>query len=202
MSSPVSRGRVGSARASRGPARPAVGASASTSSYEEQRRLYEQIANGPCAAESAFPLVDDSGALTGPFDAMLLTPALGDALQALGSALRFSGRLAERAREIAIMLVAYHADSAFEIYAHEAVGRRSGLTDHDLEQLAAHEVPASADAVEAAVCQVARRLLTHQDLDDQTYETVRELLGDEGIFELCTLVGYYSMLAVQLKVFS
>jgi 4-carboxymuconolactone decarboxylase len=57
----------------------------------EQYALYEKIALGPRAAESAFPFVDQAGALTGPFDAMLLNPVLGDALQALGSALRFGG---------------------------------------------------------------------------------------------------------------
>lgn len=168
---------------------------------DEQQYLYDVIANGPRTAEAAFPLVDDNGALAGPFDAMLLAPAIGDALQALGSALRFSGRLTERAREIAILLVAHYHDSAFEIYAHEAVGRSKGLSSRDLEQLAARQVPSSANEAEEALFQVARHLLTYKDIDDETYETAVRIFGAEGLFEVCTIVGYYSLLALQLKIF-
>ena len=45
-------------------------------------------------------LVDDQGRLQGPFNAMLFHPAIGMALQELGRALRFSGELPPRAREI------------------------------------------------------------------------------------------------------
>ena len=49
---------------------------------DQQRALYELISAGPRAAgPQAFRLVDDDGALEGPFNAMLLCPVLGTALQ-------------------------------------------------------------------------------------------------------------------------
>lgn len=168
---------------------------------EAQRALYEEIAHGSRAAESAFPLVDDTGALTGPFDAMLLEPRIGRALQAVGAALRFHGSLTDRAREMAILMVGHHHDSDFEVFAHEAVGRRIGLSEADLADLAAKRAPRSADACEAAVLDVASRLLQDGDFDDETYHAVVGVLGEEGIFEVNAVVGYYSLLATQLKVF-
>ncbi|HEY0949418.1 MAG TPA: hypothetical protein VGD85_04425, partial [Nocardioides sp.] len=52
----------------------------------------------------------------------LLSPAVGDALQRLGAAVRYRTALPDRAREMAILLVAARWDSAFEREAHEAVG--------------------------------------------------------------------------------
>jgi 4-carboxymuconolactone decarboxylase len=168
---------------------------------DAQRRLYDALARGPRAAESAFPLTDENGALVGPFDAMLLAPVVGDAVQAVGAALRFSGELSDRAREIAILLVGRHFASDFEVSAHEAVGRRIGLSDDDLSDVADGQAPRSSDSAERLVTEIVVRLLTYQDLDAALYERAARELGESVIFELTTLVGYYSLLAVQLRVF-
>jgi len=89
----------------------------------EQRELYDAIARGPRSrGPQHFPLVDADGALLGPFNAMLLAPGLGAALQEVGAAIRFHGTLDARARELAILVVASRWDSAFERSSHEAVG--------------------------------------------------------------------------------
>ena len=43
-----------------------------------------------------------------------LHPAIGDALQRLGAAIRYGTRMTARVRELAILAVAEHHDSAFE----------------------------------------------------------------------------------------
>jgi len=59
-----------------------------------QAHLYDQIAGGPRAAgPQHFALTAENGALRGPFNAMLLAPKLGTAVQELGSALRYRGAL-------------------------------------------------------------------------------------------------------------
>ncbi|MHB1475918.1 MAG: carboxymuconolactone decarboxylase family protein [Dermatophilaceae bacterium] len=169
---------------------------------DQQRALYELISGGPRAAgPQAFRLVGDDGALEGPFNAMLLCPVLGTALQALGSALRYCTSLSDRAREMAILAVAAHEDSAFEWHAHQAVGRLAGLTGPDLAAIRAGLAPAGADDVERTVVDVTFRLLADADLDEQTFENAVSILHPEGLQELMTLVGYYRMLALQLRVF-
>ena len=100
---------------------------------EDQRALYDAIAGGRRAqGPQLFRLADSEGRLEGPFNAFLLQPRLGSALQALGSAVRYDTRLDDRCREIAILIVAAHWESEFEWYAHEAVGRSVGLGDAEL----------------------------------------------------------------------
>lgn len=167
---------------------------------EHQRALYDAIAGGSRAAGSPFPLVDDDGVLAGPFNAMLLSPVVGDALQRLGQAIRFGGGLSARARELAILIVAADQDSAFERAAHEAVGRTVGLTESDFAAVRGVGEVDTADAIEVAVIETTRLLLAG-DLDDDAYDRAASRLGLPMLFELSTLVGYYRLLADQLRLF-
>ena len=137
----------------------------------------------------------------GPFNAMLLRPAIGSALQALGSAIRYRGSLPARARELAILVVAAHTGSEFEWAAHEAAGRAAGLSEDDMTAIAAGHEPGLADPAERAVVRAARALASAGDLDDAQYRDTLAALGAGGIFELTTLVGYYATLALQMRVF-
>jgi hypothetical protein len=167
----------------------------------ERRALYDAIAGGPRAqGPQLFRLVDDEGALEGPFNAFLLQPRLGGTLQAVGSSLRFQTSLADRAREIAILVVAAHWDSAFEWYAHEAVGRHVGLTNAELDGLRTRRYDVLPDG-EAVIARTTQLLVDGGDLDDAAYAAAVGVLGEEGLFELLTLVGYYAALALQLRVF-
>jgi 4-carboxymuconolactone decarboxylase len=190
----------------------------------EQRSLYDAIAGGRRAqGPQLFRLTDEAGRLEGPFNAFLLQPRLGAALQALGSSVRYDTGLDDRCREIAILTVAAHWRSDFEWYAHEAVARAAGLTTPDLAAIrAAHGVsdldapgasdldgpsagapsaPATLSVLEAVVARTTAALLTRGDLTDPEYRTATDHLGPDGLFELLTLVGYYSALALQLRVF-
>ena len=169
---------------------------------EDQQRLYASITSGPRGGrQGPFALVDEAGALTGPFNAMLLQPGLGAALQALGAAIRYQGTLPARLRELAILVVAGHWSSAFEQHAHEAAGRRAGLSEEELAAVRAGEEPALADPAERAAVRAVRALVQGGDLDDEAYARAVSELGEAGVFELTTLVGYYATLALQLRVF-
>lgn len=162
----------------------------------DQRELYDAIAGGPRAG-GPFPLTDAAGVLTGPFNAMLFAPALGQALQRLGAAVRYETALGDRVRELAILAVAAHWDCAFERYAHEPAARAAGVTD---AQLAAGTVPDDLSDVEAAVLRFVNALLDG-DVDDVTYAETVPTIGNRVAVELTTLVGYYATLALQLRVF-
>ncbi|GAA0259633.1 carboxymuconolactone decarboxylase family protein [Actinomadura nitritigenes] len=163
--------------------------------------LYRSITEGPRAqGPRLFDLVSDDGVLLGPFNEFLLRPALGDALQRVGAAVRYAGSLGGRAREMAILVVAAHWDSAFERTAHEAVGRAAGLTDAELAAIAAGAPLDLDDPAEAAVLRLTRALVTG-DVDDATWAACVPPLDRETVFELTTLVGYYATLALQMRVF-
>ena len=167
----------------------------------EQRSLYDAIAGGRRAqGPQLFRLADADGRLEGPFNAFLLQPRLGSALQALGAAVRYDTGLDDRCREIAILIVAAHWRSDFEWHAHEAVGRAAGLGDAELAALREGR-HAELAGRESVVARTAAALVTRGDLDDAEYGEAVGHLGPAGLFELLTLVGYYATLALQLRVF-
>ncbi len=168
---------------------------------DDQRAVYDAVAGGPRAAgPQLFRLVDEDGGLEGPFNAFLLQPRLGLALQALGSAVRYETTLSDRAREVAILVVAAVRESAFESHAHEAVGRHVGLTEDELASVRSggYDVLPPDDRL---VARLVRELLDTGDLADARYDEAVEALGLPQLFELLTLVGYYDALSLQLRVF-
>jgi len=181
-------------------AAPRLAKLAPASLTSEQREVYDAIAGGRRAqGPQLFRLVDDEGGLEGPFNAFLLQPRLGNTLQAVGSALRYETSLSDRAREIAILVVSVHWESTFEWYAHEAVGRNVGLTDDELEALGKRRYDAFTGD-EQVIARTTHLLVDERDLDDDAYAEALAVLGEPGLFELLTLVGYYAALALQLRV--
>jgi 4-carboxymuconolactone decarboxylase len=166
-----------------------------------QAELYVQITQGPRASgPQHFALATEDGSLNGPFNAFLFSPPLGSAVQALGEAVRFSTNLSARTREIAILVVAAYWRSDFERAAHESVGRAVGLTEPELAELRAGGLPKLSDKTESAAGQFVHALLTG-DIADEEWARLMPVLGNTALVELSTLVGYYSMLALQLRVF-
>lgn len=166
-----------------------------------QKALYDAITQGPrSTAPRLFDLVDRDGQLLGPFGGFLLSPEVGDALQELGSTIRFRTRLSDRTRELAILAVAADRESPFERYAHEAVGRACGLSEAEMEAVRRGEYPPMSDEKEAAALRIVRAMLAG-DVDDETWAACVPPLDDATVFELIALVGYYSTLALQMKVF-
>lgn len=167
---------------------------------EAQHALYVAIAEGPRArGPQHFALTTADGALRGPFDGFLRSPAVGAALQELGAAIRYRTDLTDRAREIAILLVAARTGSAFERESHEAVGQAVGLTAGEVAALR-REDAAAFTGEEALVARTVVALLDG-DLGDAAWSEASAALGERGVFELTTLVGYYRTLALQLRVF-
>ncbi|MCW0211817.1 MAG: carboxymuconolactone decarboxylase family protein [Pseudonocardia sp.] len=168
-----------------------------------ERAVYEAITGGPRATgPQLFPITDDDGALRGPFGAMLLQPALGDALQQLGAAIRYRGVLTDRCRELVILQVAAHWASGFEQRSHELLAARAGFGEDELRMLAAGGIPALDDPGEVAVARAAALLLAGGRLTDDEFAALRTELTGAELFEISTVVGYYGTLALQMRLFS
>ena len=80
-----------------------------------------------------------------------------------------------------------------------AVARSLRFSEAELEALR-REDPHSLSQDEAIVARTVVALLDG-DLDDEQWDAAKHELGLTAVFELTTLVGYYSTLALQLRVF-
>ncbi|GAB3520749.1 carboxymuconolactone decarboxylase family protein [Arthrobacter monumenti] len=160
----------------------------------EQRAVYDTIA-GPPRAGGPFLIVDDDGCLAGPFNALLYSPAIGQAVQALGSALRFGGALSDRTRELVICAVAAWLQSDYEWYAHSRVARSAGISPVELQSLQAGEMPEGLASGEQAALELAFALLRGTAVGHEVHAEALKHFGHAGVTELSVLVGYYQTLA-------
>jgi alkylhydroperoxidase family enzyme len=168
---------------------------------EAQQHVYQQIVAGPRATKAGgLTRVDDHGRLEGPFNAMLITPAIGDALQNLGQVVRFESRLSARARELVILTIAREARSDFEWYAHTLHGKTAGLTTAEIDAVLHGRQLPWLDPTEQLTLQTATSLLLTGDLDDELFAKAQNGLGTDIVMELLVLVGYYQVMATLLRV--
>ena len=166
----------------------------------EQAELYDALVAKSVGRDESFVL-DEQGAVKGPFATLLRHPATGRPLQQMAAALRFAGQLPDQAREAVILVVAAHWREGHEWWSHEHIARAAGITD---EQLAAlhEEAPATfADPLTQAAHDAAHAIVHRNDLTDEEYGRVQAVLGDEQLVEVTLLVGYYGLLSMQLHVF-
>ncbi len=167
-----------------------------------QRTLYNTILGGPrSTGPQTQPLTAPDGSLVGPFNSTLLAPPIGTAVQNLGAALRFESTLTDRQRELAVLLVAHRWQSAFERMAHERIARNVGLTDTEITALSLGEAPELDDATERAVVTLVQELVISWNITDASYAAAVTALGTPMVYELTTIVGHYSLLALHLRVF-
>jgi 4-carboxymuconolactone decarboxylase len=165
---------------------------------DAQRAYYDGLTAGP---RDHAGLVDPEGRLLGAFNARLLDPPLGTAIEELGAQLRFATTaLTGRQREITILEVARHERSEFEWWAHERAGRKAGLSEAELDGILTGAELASLDARETTTRRVAQLLLTRADLDDDTFASAEADMGLTALFDVISLVGHYQHTALALRV--
>ncbi len=169
---------------------------------DSARAVYDRIiASRSQGRASPNLLLNTDGALVGPFNAMVAAPHVGGPLADLGAALRYRGRLTDRARELSILTVAARSESEFEWQSHVGIAKNLGIIDDILAAIRISADPATlTDPIERAVVAATVRLLEGSELDDVEYSGLVELIGEDGVIELVVLVGYYELLARLLRV--
>jgi len=157
---------------------------------EAQAAVWDRIASGA------------RGGVGGPFLALLGSPELCARVEQLGVFVRYECGVPMRLREIAILCVGQHWKADYEWYAHAPIAEGQGVPPAVIGAIGtgAAEIPFDQDADRVVVAFV-RTLLRTGRAPDAEFDAVRALLGDRGTVELTGLVGYYSLLAMQLNVF-
>ena len=147
-------------------------------------------------------VVNQDGGLIGPFNAWVHAPVVGKRLSGLGATLRFETSMERRLLELAIIVVAAHWKAEFEWWAHARMAREHGVADEIVDAIWRGETPAFAADDEALVYDFARQLMMGGRVDDPTYTSAVELLGNQGVVELVSLCGYYTLVSFTLNAFT
>lgn len=146
-------------------------------------------------------LFDADGSMIGPFNSWVHAPSIGRRLSSLGAHLRFRTSLDRRLSEIAICTVGAHWHSEFEFWAHAPMAIEHGVDESVIDALRAGEMPRFERDDERTVHSVVHQLLNRRRVDDVTYAAAKALLGERGLVELASTVGYYCLISMTLNLF-
>lgn len=141
------------------------------------------------------------GKVPAPMIAWLRNPELARRGQRVGELLRYETSLPQRLTELAILICARHWTSHHEWTAHKRLALTAGLEAEIIAAIATGDAPVFADAEAALVYRTSRQILTTGRLDGQAYDEARTCLGERGLVELVSVLGYYCWVSLTLNVF-
>ena len=170
---------------------------------DDQRALWENITTGP-RGNPERPhggLAGEDGALIGPFNALFQSPQIGDAVQQLGAALRYGTSLPADLLEVAILTVGGEWRANFEFWAHARLGAAAGVPRAAIEAIRNGETPQFDDPRHAAVYAFGRELIETRRVSDERYAALKALVGERGVFEVASVMGYYALVSIALNTF-
>ena len=155
----------------------------------DQKRIFEEIG----AARG--------GIVAGPFAIWLRNPALADAANTFGNALRLGGKLDKRLFELMVLLVARHWSAQYEWHAHEDAAIKAGLSREIVEAIRARKPPQFSRDDERLIYDIITELNESKLLSQPGYERALAALGMDLLIELITAAGFYTMVAMVLNGF-
>lgn len=157
----------------------------------------EQLSDAQKAAIEA--VLGGRGRIPGPYKIWLHSPLMMQRLERLGTFLVNESSLTKREQELAIVCIARHWHGKFVFTVHTRVARELGIPDSVLDDIGAGRMPELVDKREAAVVEIA---LTAPDADpasDTVFARAIAALGEEGLADLLVYLGYYSTVAIAMK---
>jgi 4-carboxymuconolactone decarboxylase len=142
------------------------------------------------------------GGVGGPFLPLLTSAELCARVEQVGVFIRYECSVPMRLRELAILCVGQHWKAAYEWYAHAPIAAKQGVPEAVIQAIGGgvESIPFDAET-DRVVADFVRELLRSGQVGDEAYDAAKALLGEKGTVELVGLVGYYSLLAMQLNVF-
>jgi len=156
----------------------------------------------PAGADRAWKLsANPDGSLRGPHNALLHVPPISERIAELGDHLRNHGALLGPERELAIIATVREGEARFAWQAHEAAGRREGLSPETIE-VVRNKAPADGlPSRERLIVEVARALAREHGLSDTLFQRAQAEFGTEQLVELVALCGYYRLVGYVLNAF-
>jgi len=151
----------------------------------EQKKLADLVMSGKI-----------QGGTGGPFNVLLRSPVLGEAVVRYGEYVRFKTPLPIKLNELAVLVVTRYWTAQFPWYAHHRAAVQAGLNESIISAIAAGRRPASMAADEEAVYNFATELLKTSEVSDATFRAAKDRLGEAGVVELLGVMGYYGTVSM------
>lgn len=154
---------------------------------EAQRAAVDELISGP------------RGKLSGPFIPLMRSPELMRRLQKVGEYLRYDNSMGLRQSEFAVLVVARHWSQVVEWHIHKPIAMQAGVREDTCQAIAQGRRPPQMSAEETVVYDFLQELLHNQSVSDVTWAAAQKMFGDQGVIDMTTHCGYYSLLAMVMN---
>lgn len=165
------------------------------------RYVHDEIASLITHSQGQVNMMNEQGALLGPFPPMLQYPQFGISALSFLRSLDNHATLPPAVREVAILTVGAAYGARFELYAHEIMAAAFGLPAAAIATLSAGGHPYDLNESETIAHDLAYALVNGRVISAAVYRHAVSLLGKEGVAELFFLIGGYSFIATILNGF-
>ncbi len=144
-------------------------------------------------------LLAGRGRLLAPYKIWLHSPQLMMAMEQLGTFLNRRSSLSEREVELGICLAAQHWAGEYVFKSHAARCLDLGLSEDVIDAIGEGRAPDLPTERERAIYDVAHMAAQPGAGADETFDGAVSALGREGLAEVICLLGYYSAVAIGMK---
>jgi 4-carboxymuconolactone decarboxylase len=153
----------------------------------EQKTVFDQLVAG-------------RGRILGPYKIWIHSPTVASGMEHIGTYINKRSSLSTREVEISILVIAKHWDGEYVKQAHIKAGKAAGLTQEQIDAILADRDPGLTDPHEKAVLRFAVALTNKTKLSDADFAEIENTIGRDGIAEVLVLLGYYTSVALGMKV--
>jgi 4-carboxymuconolactone decarboxylase len=169
-----------------------------------QREIFDRMATRivPWANDARFQSIAENGRLIGPFNPALLNPAIAAPFLDLQFAEQIHTSLSARVREVVILAVGAVWQADYELYAHLAVARKAGLSEHAARTVATGGLPTDLSYDETIALRLTQQLSTSHRVDESLYQAAENAFGTKGLIDIAFLIGIYHSVCATLTMFA
>jgi 4-carboxymuconolactone decarboxylase len=141
------------------------------------------------------------GRFGGPFELLIRAPEICGLAAKLGEHLRWGTSLPDRLSELAIITTARFWRAQYEWHAHAPLAAKAGVPAAAIEAIRSGGTPEFTASDEALIHRVCSEIFRTQRLSDASFNAAVAAFGEEGLVELISIIGYYTLIGNTLNVF-
>lgn len=156
---------------------------------QEQQTVFDAI-GGPRA-----------GVVPAPFHLLLESSELASLTSALGAFCRYRTGFPPPLSELLVLITASHWKAEFEFAVHAREAAKAGIPHAIIEALREGRLPDFADAESKLVYDFATTFFAARDVPDDLFARAVAHFGRRRVVEMSGVLGYYSSLAILLRIF-
>ncbi len=153
----------------------------------EQTKIFEQLVAG-------------RGRILGPYRVWIHSPTVAGGMEQIGTFLNKRSSLSDARGRDGDHHDRTHWQGDYVQTAHVRMGKEVGLSQAVIDALLAGAEPPLTDPHEKAVHRFAAAMIASRKVPDAEFAEIEKTLGRPGIAEVLVLIGYYTSVAMAMKV--